>query len=79
MLTTTDDTREVERCYALGCNGYIQKPVDYERFADAIRNLGLFVPLAADSDGRHLLSADACARSCPSLHPSWSSMTTKVC
>lgn len=45
MLTTTDDTREVNRCYALGCNGYIQKPVDFERFADAIRNLGLFVPL----------------------------------
>jgi CheY-like chemotaxis protein len=45
MLTTTDDAREVERCYALGCNVYIQKPVDYERFAEAIRRLGLFVPL----------------------------------
>ncbi len=45
MLTTTDDAREVERCYELGCNVYIQKPVDYERFADAIRRLGLFVPL----------------------------------
>jgi CheY-like chemotaxis protein len=43
MLTTTDDTREVERCYALGCNVYIQKPVDYDRFAEAIRRLGLFV------------------------------------
>ena len=45
MLTTTDDTREVERCHQLGCSVYIQKPVDYERFADAIRRLGLFVPL----------------------------------
>jgi CheY-like chemotaxis protein len=45
MLTTTDDTREVERCYALGCSVYIQKPVDYERFAEAIRRLGLFVTL----------------------------------
>jgi CheY-like chemotaxis protein len=45
MLTTTDDTREVERCYALGCNVYIQKPVDYDRFAEAIRRLGLFVSL----------------------------------
>ena len=45
MLTTTDDAREVERCYQLGCNVYIQKPVDYDRFADAIRRLGLFVPL----------------------------------
>ena len=45
MLTTTDDSREVERCYELGCNVYIQKPVDYDRFAEAIRRLGLFVPL----------------------------------
>ena len=45
MLTTTDDTREVERCHALGCNVYIQKPVDYDKFAEAIRRLGLFVSL----------------------------------
>lgn len=45
MLTTTDDTREVERCYELGCNVYIQKPVDYDRFAEAIRRLGLFMSL----------------------------------
>jgi CheY-like chemotaxis protein len=45
MLTTTDDVREVERCHELGCNVYIQKPVDYERFAEAIRRLGLFVTL----------------------------------
>ena len=45
MLTTTDDTREVERCHHLGCNGYIQKPVDYDKFAEAIRRIGLFVPL----------------------------------
>lgn len=45
MLTTTDDPREVSRCHALGCNNYIVKPVDYERFAEAIRNLGLFISL----------------------------------
>jgi len=45
MLTTTDDAREVERCYELGCSVYIQKPVDYDRFAEAIRRLGLFVTL----------------------------------
>jgi CheY-like chemotaxis protein len=45
MLTTTDDTREVKRCHELGCNVYIQKPVDYDKFAEAIRRLGLFVML----------------------------------
>jgi CheY-like chemotaxis protein len=45
MLTTTEDSREVERCHQLGCSVYIQKPVDYDRFAEAIRRIGLFVPL----------------------------------
>ena len=45
MLTTTDDPREVERCHALGCNSYIVKPVDYDKFADGIRNLGLYISL----------------------------------
>jgi CheY-like chemotaxis protein len=45
VLTTTDDAREVERCHQLGCNVYIQKPVDYEKFAEAIRRLGSFVSL----------------------------------
>ncbi len=45
MLTTTDDVRDVQRCHQLGCSGYIQKPVDYDRFAEAIRRIGLFVPL----------------------------------
>lgn len=45
MLTTTDDPREVERCHALGCNNYMVKPVDYGKFADAIKQLGLFISL----------------------------------
>lgn len=45
MLTTTDDPREVERCHALGCSHYIIKPVDYEKFAEAIKQLGLFITL----------------------------------
>jgi CheY-like chemotaxis protein len=45
MLTTTDDPREVERCHAIGCSSYIVKPVDYEKFAEAIRNLGLYIAL----------------------------------
>jgi len=43
VLTTTDDKLEIERCYDLGCNVYITKPVDYAAFADAIRQLGLFL------------------------------------
>ncbi len=43
MITTTDDPREVENCHSLGCNNYITKPVEYEAFVNAIRQLGLFL------------------------------------
>ena len=52
VLTTTDDSHEIKRCYELGCNVYITKPINYESLAHAIRQLGLFfsviqVPAAA--------------------------------
>ncbi|HEV7691106.1 MAG TPA: response regulator [Hyphomonadaceae bacterium] len=43
VLTTTDDQTEIQRCYDLGANVYITKPVNYENFANAIRQLGLFL------------------------------------
>ena len=42
VLPTTDDEQEIRRCYELGCNVYITKPVNYDNFAHAIRQLGLF-------------------------------------
>jgi CheY-like chemotaxis protein len=45
VLTTTDDPREVRRCYELGCNCYVTKPVDYDRFVEAVRRLGLFLSI----------------------------------
>ncbi len=43
VLTTTDDKQEIQRCYDLGANVYITKPVNYENFARAIQQLGLFL------------------------------------
>ncbi|MBU0965097.1 MAG: response regulator [Proteobacteria bacterium] len=43
MLTTTDDPREVDHCHQLGCSNYITKPVDYDKFVTAVRQLGLFL------------------------------------
>lgn len=51
MLTTTDDVREVDRCYNLGCNVYITKPVDYEHFSEAIRKIGLFLSVVTIPQG----------------------------
>jgi CheY-like chemotaxis protein len=43
VLTTTDDKREIRKCYDHGANLYITKPLNYDSFADAIRQLGLFL------------------------------------
>lgn len=51
ILTTTDDTREVSRCYELGCNVYITKPVEYEQFRNAARQLGLLLSVVTIPDG----------------------------
>ena len=40
ILTTTDDRNEIEACYALGCNAYLTKPVDYNQFVEVIQKLG---------------------------------------
>ncbi len=47
MLTTTDDPREIKRCYQLGCNVYVTKPVDCQGFIEAIQRLGLFLQVVA--------------------------------
>jgi DNA-binding response OmpR family regulator len=51
ILTTTDDPRDVVRCYDLGCNVYLTKPVEYERFTAAIRQLGLFLSVVKIPEG----------------------------
>ncbi len=45
MVTTTDDPREVQRCYDLGCSVYVTKPVAYDQFVEAIKRLGLFLSI----------------------------------
>ena len=52
ILTTTDDAREVARCYDLGCNVYVTKPVDYEQFSEAIGKLGLFLAVVTVPAGK---------------------------
>lgn len=45
MLTTTDDPIEVETCYKIGCNFYITKPVDFIKFTETLKQLGLFIQI----------------------------------
>jgi CheY-like chemotaxis protein len=45
ILTTTDDPREVDHCYELGCSVYITKPLDYDAFVEAVRRLGMLLQI----------------------------------
>lgn len=42
ILTSSKEDPDIQKCYAIGANSYIVKPVNFESFADAIRNLGFY-------------------------------------
>jgi DNA-binding response OmpR family regulator len=42
ILTTSDDARDRAAGYDLGCNSYIRKPVDFDKFSAAVRELGMY-------------------------------------
>lgn len=42
ILTSSKEHPDIEKCYALGANSYIVKPVNFEGFAAAIKNLGFY-------------------------------------
>jgi two-component system response regulator len=42
MLTTSAQDRDVLASYQLGINSYVQKPVDFNQFSEAVRQLGLY-------------------------------------
>ncbi len=50
MLTSTDAPREIERCYQLGANAYVVKPVDFESLHQKVRTLGLFLQIIEVTD-----------------------------
>ena len=45
MLTSTDDQVEINRCYTLGANSYVIKPVSYDAFQERVKALGLFLDI----------------------------------
>lgn len=42
VLTSSTEEQDIIRSYDLGANSYVRKPVDFQEFAEAVRQLGLY-------------------------------------
>lgn len=42
VLTSSGQDPDIQKCYALGANSYIVKPVDFEGFSSVVKNLGFY-------------------------------------
>jgi two-component system, response regulator len=42
VLTSSAEDRDIDKCYELGVNSYIVKPVDFEKFVEAAHTLGMY-------------------------------------
>lgn len=42
ILTSSKEHPDIQKCYALGANSYIVKPVNFENFAEALKHLGFY-------------------------------------
>ena len=42
IMSSSSEERDVDRSYSMGANSYIRKPVDYESYQEAIRQIGAY-------------------------------------
>lgn len=49
VLTSSNETKDIEECYRLGVNSYIVKPIEFEKFIEVIANMGLYWVLMNES------------------------------
>lgn len=42
VLTSSDEAKDVQRCYQLGVNSYVAKPVEFQNFVEAVKRIGRY-------------------------------------
>ena len=42
VLTSSNEESDINACYEYNCNSYVRKPVDFNQFAEAVKQLGLY-------------------------------------
>jgi two-component system response regulator len=42
IFTSSSEERDLVECYSSGCNSYVCKPIDFSRFVESVRQLGLY-------------------------------------
>lgn len=52
ILTSSKEQGDMLNGYKLGCNSYIRKPVDFEQFAEAVKQLGLYWLVLNEAPGK---------------------------
>lgn len=42
IMTSSKENEDIEKAYALGANSYVVKPVDFQQFAEAVKEIGIY-------------------------------------
>lgn len=48
ILTSSSETQDIEECYKLSVNAYVVKPVQFSKFIEAVKRLGVFWAIVND-------------------------------